>query len=567
MRARMNVTIAQINPCIGDFKSNFEKMKSAIETAAENRADLICFSEMVITGYPPRDLLERSDFIRASDRALNTLLAHSRSVPELLVICGSVIAHGNGGNGLWNAAVAIRNGRIEYIQPKTLLPTYDVFDEARYFDPAEKNGLFSWNGMRIGLTVCEDAWTDTDVYFRNRYQTDPLDQLVRQGADLILNLSASPFQIGKQQLRFELFKNHAKKHHIPVIMINQIGGQDELIFDGRSFVMNRDGYLLDILPAFQETVSTVHLQQANPVSYTETDEIETVYHALVLGLRDYLDKCGFHKVVIGLSGGIDSAVTACIAAEAADPEQVLCVSMPSRYSSKGGQDDTAVLAKNLGVKFLTVPIEPIFSAYLGTLAGPFRGYETDETEENIQARIRGNLLMAFSNKMGYLTLATGNKSELSVGYCTMYGDMSGALSVIGDVPKTMVYSLARWINRNKEIIPGAILDKPPSAELKADQTDQDSLPPYDLLDSIIELYVDQALSIEEILRKGYDEKTTRWIIQTITKNEYKRRQAAPALKVTSKAYGTGRRMPIAARYNYWMNDEGYSAAGNETNSP
>jgi NAD+ synthase (glutamine-hydrolysing) len=550
----MKITIAQIDPCIGDFKSNHEKMISAIKIAGESQADLICFSEMVITGYPPRDLLERSDFIRASDRALHELVAYSGQVRGLPIVCGTVIPHKKGGNGLWNAAVVLLNGRIELIQPKTLLPTYDVFDEARYFDSAETAGLFDWKGTRIGLTVCEDAWTDPDAFFHNRYRIDPIDRLAKQGADLILNLSASPFQIGKQQLRFKLIQNHIKKHRIPVVLVNQVGGQDELIFDGRSFALNRDGSLLHILPGFQEDTKTVHLDQTKPIPYPETDEIETVYHALILGLRDYLDKCGFCKVVIGLSGGIDSAVTACIATESVGQEQVLCVSMPSQFSSKGSVNDAALLAKHLDVHFLTIPIEPIYSAYLDTLSGPFHGLDTDETEENIQARIRGNLLMAFSNKQGSLTLATGNKSELSVGYCTMYGDMSGALSVIGDVPKTMVYALARWINRKKEVIPNSILVKPPSAELKPDQTDQDSLPPYDLLDRIIKLYVDQALCIDDILRQGIDEKTTRWVIQAIAKNEYKRRQAAPTLKVTTKAYGIGRRMPIAARYDYWMTE-------------
>jgi NAD+ synthase (glutamine-hydrolysing) len=550
----MKITIAQIDPCIGDFKSNHEKMISAIKIAGESQADLICFSEMVITGYPPRDLLERSDFIHASDLALHELVAYSRQVPGLPIVCGTVIPHKKGGNGLWNAAVVIRNGRIELIQPKSLLPTYDVFDEARYFDMAETANLFNWKGTRIGLTVCEDAWTDPDAFFHSRYRIDPIDRLAKQGADLILNLSASPFQIGKQQLRFKLIQNHIKKHRIPVVLVNQVGGQDELIFDGRSFALNRDGSLLHILPGFQEDIKTVHLDRTKPISYPETDEIETVYHALILGLRDYLDKCGFCKVVIGFSGGIDSAVTACIATESVGPKQVLCVSMPSRFSSKGSVEDAALLAKHLGVHFLTIPVEPIYSAYLEALAGPFQGLDADETEENIQARIRGNLLMAFSNKQGSLTLATGNKSELSVGYCTMYGDMSGALSVIGDVPKTMVYALARWINRITEVIPNSILVKPPSAELKPNQTDQDSLPPYHLLDRIIELHVDQGLCIDDILRQGIDEKTTRWVIQAIAKNEYKRRQAAPALKVTTKAYGIGRRMPIAARYDYWMTE-------------
>jgi NAD+ synthase (glutamine-hydrolysing) len=562
----MKITIAQINPCIGDFKSNHEKMISAIKTAAASQADLICFSEMVITGYPPRDLLERSDFIRASGRALQRLAVHSRQVPGLPIVCGTVIPHDKGGNGLWNAAVVIQNGRIELIQPKTLLPTYDVFDEARYFDAAETASLFECKGTRIGLTVCEDAWTDPDVYFHNRYRIDPIDRLVRAGADLILNLSASPFQIGKQQLRFKLIQNHVKKHKIPVVLVNQIGGQDELIFDGRSFALNRDGNLLHILPGFQEDIRTIHLEQIQPVPYPVTDEIETIYHALILGLRDYLNKCGFCRVVIGLSGGIDSAVTACIAAESLGPDQVLCISMPSRFSSRASRDDAMLLAEHLGVHYLTIPIEPIYSAYLSTLAGPFQGLEADETEENIQARIRGNLLMAFSNKQDSLTLATGNKSELSVGYCTMYGDMSGALSVIGDLPKTMVYALARWINRDQEIIPDSILVKPPSAELKPDQTDQDSLPPYDLLDRIIELYVDQALCFDDILKQGIDEKTARWVIQAIARNEYKRRQAAPTLKVTTKAYGIGRRMPIAARYDCWITDGQDDSSGSGTDS-
>ncbi|MFC1568636.1 NAD+ synthase [bacterium] len=546
----MKITLAQLNPTIGDFSGNIEKAKSAIQMAENDKSDIICFPEMYLTGYPPRDLLERDDFILHAEQALKILVQFSAQFPDSMIICGSILPNKSTYQmKLNNAAIVILNGKIIFSQSKALLPTYDVFDETRYFNPADTFNLFKWKQHYIGLTICEDAWNDPEVYLNRRYQIDPVEKLVEKGATLIINLSASPFNLQKTTLRYQLIKNHVNKHQIPFVLVNQIGGHDELIFDGHSMVFNTKGDLQQMLPGFKESVTTVEINNAHSfINFNPLPESESLYQALVLGLKDYLSKCGFQKVLIGLSGGIDSSLVACLASEAIGPENVLGIAMPSKYSSNASLDDAKLLADNLNISFKVVPIHEMYNAYLASLKEHFIGMPQDITEENIQARIRGNILMAFSNKFGGLTLATGNKSELSIGYCTMYGDMSGGLSVIGDVPKTMVYQLAHFINRDREIIPQNVLDKPPSAELKPDQKDQDTLPPYDILDKIIDLHVDQMKSYQEIVNQDLDPKIVKWVIESISRNEYKRRQAAPALKVTSKAFGMGRRMPIAAKH-------------------
>jgi len=548
----MKITIAQLNPTIGDFSGNLKKAGNAMQTARKDGADLVVFPELFLTGYPPRDLLERNDFIQNAKNALLQLIADSRQVPDLAVICGTVLSNnGSLKKQLSNAAVVIHNGKLVFSQDKSLLPTYDVFDETRYFVSSQQYQVYHWKNEKIGLTICEDAWNDPELFFHGRYSFDPVEELVRKNASIIINLSASPFHIQKEALRYRLIQNHVKKHHVAFLLVNQVGGQDELIFDGRSMVFHSSGELQNILPAFKEHIETIDLNaKKRTLSFNQAPEIESVYQALTLGLRDYLMKCGIHQVVIGLSGGIDSSLVACIAKEALGSENVLGIAMPSMYSASDSLRDASILADNLKISFLNISIKEIYDSYMQSLKDFFSETLLDATEENIQARIRGNILMAVSNKFGYIPLATGNKSELSVGYCTMYGDMSGGLSVIGDVPKTMVYQLARFINHDKEIIPENVLTRAPTAELKPDQKDQDTLPPYEILDRIIDLYVDQMRSYQEIVDQGLDPDTVQWVIQTISKNEYKRRQAAPVLKVTSKAFGTGRRMPIAAKYQF-----------------
>lgn len=548
----MKITIAQLNPTIGAFAENLDKARSAIQKGKSEGADIIAFPELFLTGYPPRDLLERNDFIDQAKKALQQLTDDSRQSSGLAVICGTVLSENESQNKrLRNAAVVIHNGKIIFTQAKSLLPTYDVFDETRYFEAAETFHLFTWERMKIGLTICEDAWNDPELYLHGAYPYDPVEELVRKGASIVINLSASPFHVHKELLRYRLIQNHVKKHQIPFVLVNQVGGQDELIFDGNSMVFSQTGKLQNMLPGFKECIKTINLEaRKHSMKFEPPDVEESVYQALILGLRDYLMKCRIGKVVIGLSGGIDSSLVACIAKEALGPESVLGIAMPSMYSSSSSLKDAETLAKNLKISFRVIPIKPIYDSYMHTLGTHFSGTSQDVTEENIQARIRGNILMAFSNKFGYIPLATGNKSELSVGYCTMYGDMSGGLSVIGDVPKTMVYLLARLINRDKEIIPSNVLIKPPSAELKPDQKDQDTLPPYEILDQVIDLYVDQMKSYHEIISQGFDPEIVKWTIRTISQNEYKRRQSAPVLKVTSKAFGMGRRMPIAAKYQF-----------------
>ena len=547
----MKVTVAQLNPVVGDISGNKDKIVDTLEKVNKDSTDLVIFPELFITGYPPRDFLERSWFIQNVGKAIDVLAELSKDFPDTGILTGTPVPTGtNTGRGLYNSAVLIYGGDVIFTHNKSLLPVYDVFDELRYFDPAPEVRTVPFKDEVLGVSICEDAWYEGEEGSRQNYTFDPVESLAKMGATLLVNISASPFHTGKEELRFRIFSRHAKKHRLPFVFVNQIGGNEELIFDGRSMCFNRKGELVEIFPPFRECVKTIDINAGNPITYTPQDKTESIHDALVLGIRDYMEKSGFEKAVIGLSGGIDSAVTICLAKEAVGSDNVMGVSMPGPFSSKGSIDDAKKLAENLGIDFRIIPIINIHSSYLSTLDEQFKGTETDTTEENIQARIRGNILMALSNKFGHLLLSTGNKSELAVGYCTLYGDMSGGLSVISDVPKTMVYELARFINRDGEIIPMETIEKPPSAELRPEQKDQDTLPPYDVLDKILYYYLDKGCSPDEIIGEGFDADTVEWIIRAVDRNEYKRRQAPPGLKVTTKAFGIGRRMPIAAKYEY-----------------
>jgi NAD+ synthase (glutamine-hydrolysing) len=546
----MRIALAQLNPVVGDFDGNLAKIEKTLASLRAERPDLVVFPELFLTGYPPRDLLERAWFVEKAAVALGRLADISRAHPATGILAGTILKSGHGaGKGLSNAAVLVRNGDLVAARPKTLLPSYDVFDETRYFDPAERVDVVGFGGEALGISICEDAWADEALWPRKVYDSDPIEDLARLEATVLINIASSPFSVGKDEVRHGIFTGHAKRHGLPFVVVNQVGGNDELIFDGRSMVVGADGRLIAYLPAFEECVQLVDLARpGSEIPFAPDDPVASVHDALVLGLRDYVRKCGFEKVVLGLSGGVDSAVGCAIAVAALGPTNVVGVTMPSPYSSAGSVEDSKALAANLGVKLETVPIEGVYSSYLTTLRPLFKETALGTAEENVQARVRGNILMALSNKFGYLVLSTGNKSELAVGYCTLYGDMSGGLSVISDVPKTMVYALARHVNRAKEIIPRATIEKAPSAELKPGQTDQDTLPPYEVLDPILDLYVEEGRSPKEIVRAGFDRATVDWVVRAVNGSEYKRRQAAPGLKVTSKAFGMGRRMPIAARY-------------------
>jgi NAD+ synthase (glutamine-hydrolysing) len=546
----MRVTLAQLNCTIGDIAGNLAKMVEVLSGCRKDESDLVVFPELFLVGYTPRDLLERPIFIEQTHRAIGELCRVSRQYPETGIIFGAPLPSGNStGKGLHNSALLVLGGEVLLRQHKSLLPTYDVFDEARYFDPVAENRVVSFKGETLGISICEDAWNDPALWPRRTYAYDPIQVMADQGATVLINVSASPFHRGKERIRYSIARSHATKHRLPFVFVNQVGGNDELIFDGRSLCVDGAGEVLAVFPPFVEHVETIDLSRsATPGLYAPQAEIESVYQALVLGLRDYMRKCGFKTATLGLSGGIDSAVTCCLAVAAVGAANVVSVSMPGPYSSKGSIEDSRKLAQNLGVRFEVIPITSVYEAYLNLLEGQFRGRERDVAEENIQARIRGNVLMALSNKFGHLLLSTGNKSELAVGYCTLYGDMSGGLSVIADVPKTMVYELARYINRENAVIPQEIFDKAPSAELRENQTDQDTLPSYEILDQILHYYLDEGYSMRKVLALNFDPDTVRWVIAAVDRNEYKRRQAAPGLKVTSKAFGMGRRMPIAARF-------------------
>ena len=540
----MRIALLQINPTAGGLAGNASLIIRAAKEAQFAGADLAVTPELALMGYLPRDLLMNRGFVQRSGRMLQQIASELSAAPPVLV--GVATANpAEMGRPLFNSAVLLHKGRVEEAFHKTLLPTYDVFDEDRYFEPGCGPQILECNGWKAGISICEDVWNDRDFWSRRRYHQDPIEVLANAGVDLILNLSASPFTAGKQMLRERMLGHIAQKYGRPLAYVNQVGGNDDLIFDGRSCVFDAQGKLMGRAAGFREDVVVVDLAAGGGTIAEDDFEAEAeIWNALVLGVHDYAAKTRFSKVLLGLSGGIDSALTAAIAADAMGRENVLGVLMPSCYSSTGSVDDSAELARNLGIETVVLPISDIMRTYDCVLSDVFRGRASDVTEENIQSRIRGNLLMALSNKFGSLLLTTGNKSELAVGYCTLYGDMNGGLAVIGDVPKTMVYRIARWRNRRKPDIPEAILTKAPSAELRPDQKDQDTLPPYEVLDQILELHVEQCQSAEEIIAQGFDEQTVRRVLRMVRIAEFKRKQAAPVLKVTSRAFGTGWRMPI-----------------------
>lgn len=543
----MKAALAQINPTVGDLAGNEAKILAAYKRGAEAGAEIVVCPELSLTGYPPRDLLLRKRFVAQNLEALERLAAATGRTALLVGYVGENSLRP--GRPVTNAAALLQNGKIVTTRTKTLLPTYDVFDEDRYFEPATENSVVELNGRRIGITICEDIWNDDDFWPERRYQRNPPVDLAEAGAEIIFNISASPWHLGKNRTRVEMLRSLAAKTRRPVVFCNQVGGNDELVFDGHSLVFNGSGNLIAEGKRFEEDLILVDSASSGLVELSSRSDEEQIYKALVLGLRDYLHKCGFRSAVLGLSGGIDSALTAVIAADALGKENVRGVSLPSQFSSQHSLDDARILAKRIGIQYDVVPIQPGFESLKGTLKPLFAGRPEDTTEENIQARLRGVILMALSNKFGSLLLTTGNKSELAVGYCTLYGDMCGGLAVISDVPKTMVYRISKWINREREIIPDSSITKPPSAELRPNQCDQDSLPPYEVLDAILDQYVVQGKSGVDIIAGGFDEATVRRVIRLIDLNEYKRRQAAPGLRVTTKAFGVGRRIPIAQRFS------------------
>ena len=548
----MKLALAQINPTIGDFLGNIRKIVELSLVSDQQGADMVVFPEMAVCGYPPADLLEKASFLARAEDALAEIAVSVTAQRSITIVCGCPTpAPANSGKRVMNSAVVLRNGRVEFVQSKMLLPYYDVFDEQRYFAPAPTQVLYELAGERIAITICEDAWNDKNFWPQRLYPVDPVENLMHQGATLIVNLSASPYYRDKRAMRRAMLAAIARRHHVPVAMVNQVGGNDSLIFDGSSLVLDAEGRLIAQAGSFREDIIFVELPSASAAACRPDEEEDVaVFQGLVLGTRDYVRKCGFSKAIVGLSGGIDSALVAVIATEALGAENVLGVGMPSEYSSAGSIDDAQQLARNLGIQWELIPIRDIFQEDLRALAPILKDRPPDVTEENLQSRIRGTLLMALSNKLGALVLTTGNKSEMSTGYCTLYGDMVGALAVIGDVYKTCVYRLARYANRCREIIPESTLIKPPSAELRPGQRDTDSLPPYDVLDPILEAYVERYETAEEIVQSSIlplDIALVRNILRMVERSEYKRQQAAPILKVTQKSFGVGRRFPIAVK--------------------
>ncbi|MFN4795082.1 MAG: NAD+ synthase [Pseudanabaena sp.] len=557
--------IAQLNPVIGDLLGNCDRILTAVQKLAKQGVQLVLTPELSICGYPPRDLLMNHQFVRDMETAIAELA--SKLPPDVAVLVGTVSvnpqANQSGGKPLFNSAALLQDGRVQQVFHKRLLPTYDVFDEDRYFAVGNGSNVFTLNlkggaSLNIGVTICEDIWNDEKFWGKRNYADDPVAELAtNHELDLLLNLSASPYAVGKQKLRESMLSHSAIMHNLPLLYANQVGANDDLIFDGRSMAFNSQGKIIARGKSFEEDLLVINLDEVSlDLSRHESDDAE-IFAALVLGVRDYVQKCRFRQVVIGLSGGIDSALVAAIAAEAIGKENVLGVLMPSPYSSAHSITDAIALAQNLGISTQTIPIQPMMEAFDASLSNLFAGQTSDVTEENLQSRIRGSLLMAISNKFGHLLLSTGNKSEVSVGYCTLYGDMNGGLAAIADVPKTRVFSICKWLNRtssllmikqeNSEVIPVNIITKPPSAELKPDQLDQDSLPPYDILDDILHKLINQHLAAAEISATGHDPAIVDRVVRLVKIAEFKRRQAAPGLKITNRAFGSGWRMPIASK--------------------
>jgi NAD+ synthase (glutamine-hydrolysing) len=543
----MKIALCQFDPTVGDFNGNSARILEMAHEAQHRGADLAVFSELCVCGYLPQDLLERPAFL---ERNRETVAYLALKTPLPILVGYAARAASDTGKGAWNAAALLADGRIAFEQHKMLLPTYDVFDESRYFQPAPSQQVFAFRGQKLGITICEDIWNDKTFWAKRLYEADPVADLVGQGAGVIINISASPYTIEKRHVRFEMLRVLARSHHRPVVYVNQVGGDDTLVFDGSSVALTADGRAAAQARAFEEDVVIFDTASGEgELRPQPADEISLALQALVTGTRDYVNKCGFQKTLVGLSGGVDSSVVACIAVAALGKENVTGISMPGPYSSEGSIRDARQLASNLGIELIVLPISNIFDAYRKALADVFSECPEDATEENLQARIRGNMLMALSNKFGALVLSTGNKSEIGVGYCTLYGDMAGGLAVISDVPKTMVYELARLINRERELVPRSSIEKPPSAELRANQTDQDTLPPYQLLDRVLKAYVEEVRTPEEIAAHfGYPLDLVRDIAIKVDHSEYKRKQAAPGIKITSRAFGFGRPFPIAQKF-------------------
>jgi NAD+ synthase (glutamine-hydrolysing) len=545
----MKLGFLQLNSTIGDFSANVKKLLAGYKKAAARGAEFVLAPELFLCGYPPRDLLLRADFIDANLAALEETAKVIGKIP----LCVGFVDRNSErpGRALRNAAAVLQNGKIIWRTNKSLLPTYDVFDEDRYFEPAKKIAPFEFNGKKIGITICEDIWNDEDFWPERLYRRDPVKELITQGAEMIFNISASPWHVGKEQMRLKMLQRVARDEKIPLAQVNLVGANDELIFDGHSAAIDSRGEIFALGKIFTEDIFVADLAKASPKSKVQSNfpsREEQIFNALSLGVRDYVSKCGFKSVVIGLSGGIDSALTAVLAVDALGKDKVMGVAMPARYSSEGSLTDAKALAKNLGIRYEVLPIEPSFCAVEKQLKKIFAKLKPDQAEENLQSRLRGTTLMALSNKFGSLVLTTGNKSEMAVGYCTLYGDMNGALAPIADVLKTDVYKISKWVNRKKEIIPHNSIAKAPSAELRPNQTDQDSLPPYETLDAILDLYIVKNLSKDEIISKGFDAAIVNDVLNKINFAEYKRRQAAPALKISPRAFGMGRRIPIAQAF-------------------
>jgi len=545
----VKIALGQINPTVGDFHGNAARIVDFSRRAQAAGAGLILFPELSVCGYPPRDLVERASFVAHNREAVERIAAETRG---MAVICGLVTpAQAETGKSAMNSAALLRDGRVAFLQSKMLLPTYDVFDEMRNFAPAKSQGLFPFCGKQMALTICEDAWNDKHFWNKRLYTFDPVEALIHAGGNFLLNISASPFWLGKREFRQDMLATIARNYKVPVVMVNQVGGNDSLVFDGSSLVLNAAGDVIAQGKSFEEDLVYFDSDQLKGEIHDQIEgEEASAYAALVLGTRDYVRKCGFRQVIVGLSGGIDSALTAAIAVDALGPENVIGVGMPGPYSSQGSIEDARTLAQNLSIRFELLCISEIFESYRKALQKVFAGCKEDATEENIQSRARGTLLMALSNKFGAIVLSTGNKSELGVGYCTLYGDMVGGLAVISDVPKTLVYRLSHYVNSLRPVIPQASLEKPPSAELRPDQKDSDTLPPYEVLDAILEDYVEDSRPAEQIAsERGFDLALVRRVIRMVERAEYKRQQAAPGLKISAKAFGYGRRFPIAAKPN------------------